>query len=193
MKELRHEEMMITRNDPPAPSTSTGIGTIGLQASKGSGKYRDKGGTVMIKQSLPTNNDGSAHHLKQIMAGSIGLQQRKCHKKRDSRRKNKQKNHSSEGQYSFKDRVIKETCEVRDRHNSQIRIYGRKREMARLKHMQRKRIPLRKEFPESSRRLTRMEQVEKYVEGTFHTLVSSKGKEAITWWEEELKDKDKGK
>jgi hypothetical protein len=73
--DLRHEEMVITRNDPPAPSTGTGIGTVGSQASKGSGKYRDKGGTIMIKRALPTNNDGSAHHLGKIMAGSTGSQQ----------------------------------------------------------------------------------------------------------------------
>jgi hypothetical protein len=38
-----------------------------------------------------------------------------------------------------------------------------------------------------------MEHATKDVEGTFHTLVVSKGKAAITWWEEELKDKRKGK
>jgi hypothetical protein len=127
------------------------------------------------------------------MAGSTGPQQRKFHKKRDNKSKRKQKEQSSKGQYSFKGRVIKETCEVRDRHNSQSKIHGRKRGMARLKHTQRKRSPLGKEFLKSLRRLTRMEQATKDAEGTFHTLVASKGKEAITWWEEELKDECKGK
>jgi hypothetical protein len=65
--------------------------------------------------------------------------------------------------------------------------------MAQLKHTHRKRSPLGKEFPEISRRLTGMEQAAKYVEGTFHTLVVPKGKATITRWEEELKDKHKGK
>jgi hypothetical protein len=65
--------------------------------------------------------------------------------------------------------------------------------MARLKHTHRKRSPLGKEFPESSRWLTRMEQAAKDAEGTFHTLVAPKGKATITRWEEELKDKRKGK
>jgi hypothetical protein len=38
-----------------------------------------------------------------------------------------------------------------------------------------------------------MEQVEKYPEGTFHTLVASKGKATITQWEKEIKEKCKGK
>jgi hypothetical protein len=38
-----------------------------------------------------------------------------------------------------------------------------------------------------------MEQATKDAEGTFHTLVASKRKATITWWEEELKDKHKGK
>jgi hypothetical protein len=102
----------------------------------------------MIKRAVPANNDGSAHHHGQIMAGSIGPQRRKCHKKRDNRSKSKWKEQSSKGQYSFKGRAIKETCEVRDRQNSQSRIRERQRGMARLKHMQRKRSPLGKEFPE---------------------------------------------
>jgi hypothetical protein len=47
--------------------------------------------------------------------------------------------------------------------------------------------------PDSSRRLTRMEQATKEAEGTFHSLVAPKGKKAITRWEKELKDKRKGK
>jgi hypothetical protein len=35
--------------------------------------------------------------------------------------------------------------------------------------------------------------VEKYVEGTFQTLVALKGKAAITRWEKEIKEKGKGK
>jgi hypothetical protein len=38
-----------------------------------------------------------------------------------------------------------------------------------------------------------MEQVEKDAEGTFHTLVASKGKTTITRWEKEIKEKCKGK
>jgi hypothetical protein len=38
-----------------------------------------------------------------------------------------------------------------------------------------------------------MEQVEKYAEGTFHTLVAPKGKATITRLEKEIKEKRKGK
>jgi hypothetical protein len=53
--------------------------------------------------------------------------------------------------------------------------------------------PPGKGFPNNSRWLTRMEKATKYAEGTFQTLVVSKGKATITWWENELKDKCKGK
>jgi hypothetical protein len=65
--------------------------------------------------------------------------------------------------------------------------------MARLKKTHRKRNPLGKEVSNSSWWLTRMEQATKDAEGTFHTLVASKGKATITRWEKELKDKCKGK
>jgi hypothetical protein len=130
MNDLRHEEMVITRNDPPTPSTGTGRGTIGSQASKGSGKYMDKGGTIMIKRALPGNNDGSAHHLGKIMARRIGSQRGKYHKKRDSRRRNKQKERSSKDYYSFKGRKSNETCEVRYMSSSQSRMCGKQSGMA---------------------------------------------------------------
>jgi len=167
---------LIIRNDPPAPSTGTRIGTVGSEASKGSGKYRDKGGTIMIKRCLPKNKNGSAHHLGKIMARSMGSQRGKYHKKRDIKKRSKQKERSSKVSYSFKGRQSKETYEVRCRLSYQSKICGRQSGMARLKHMHKKRNPLGKEFLEISRRLTRMEQVEKYAKGTFHILVASKGK-----------------
>jgi hypothetical protein len=36
MNDVRHEGLVITRNDPPGPSTGTGRSTVGSQASKGS-------------------------------------------------------------------------------------------------------------------------------------------------------------
>jgi hypothetical protein len=89
--------------------------------------------------------------------------------------------------------VVKENSEVRNKKNIQSRILGRQSEMARLKNTQRKRIPLGKELPESLWCLTRMEQVAREEEISFHTLVTSKGKEVINGWEEEIKDEHKGK
>jgi hypothetical protein len=63
---------VITRDDPPAPSTSTGIGMVGSQASKGSGKYSERGVTIMIRRALLENSDGSAHHLGKIVVGNRG-------------------------------------------------------------------------------------------------------------------------
>jgi hypothetical protein len=54
--------------------------------------------------------------------------------------------------------------------------------MVRMKHMHRKRNPLGKEVPNSPRRVSRMEQMTKNVEGTFQTLVTPKGKTTITHW-----------
>jgi hypothetical protein len=59
--------------------------------------------------------------------------------------------------------------------------------------MHRKRNPLGKEVPISPRWVKRMEQVTKDMEGTFQTLVAPKGKETITWWEKEIKEKRKEK
>jgi hypothetical protein len=99
--------------------------------------------------------------LGKIMEGSTGSQWGKYHKKRDNRRRSKQKERNSKGYYSFKGKKSKETYEVRYRMNSQSRSCNRQRGMVRLRHTHRKRSPLGKEFPESSRQLTRMEQAAK--------------------------------
>jgi hypothetical protein len=65
--------------------------------------------------------------------------------------------------------------------------------MVRVKRTHRKRNPLGKEVPNSPRRVSRLEQATKYVEGTFQTLVVPKGKLAITRWEKEIKEKCQGK
>jgi hypothetical protein len=62
-----------------------------------------------------------------------------------------------------------------------------------MKKTHRKRKPLGKEVPNSSRRVKIMEQDVKYVEGTFQTLVFTEGKGTITLWEKELKYNRKGK
>jgi hypothetical protein len=65
--------------------------------------------------------------------------------------------------------------------------------MACLKKTHRKRNPPRKEVMNSLRQLKRMAHVVKDAEGTFQTQVAPKGKETITRWEKELKNKYKGK
>jgi hypothetical protein len=65
--------------------------------------------------------------------------------------------------------------------------------MVRMKRTHRKRNALVKEVPNIPRRMSRMEQVGKYVEGTFQTLFALKGKASITHWEKEIKEKHKGK
>jgi hypothetical protein len=65
--------------------------------------------------------------------------------------------------------------------------------MVRLKQMHKKRNPPGKDVLNSLRWLTRMAQAAKDAKGTFQTWVVPKGKETITWWEKELKNKCKGK
>jgi hypothetical protein len=52
-----------------------------------------------------------------------------------------------------------------------------------------KRNSLGKETLKSPRWVSRMEQATKDVEDTFYTLVAPKGKETITRWEKEIKEK----
>jgi hypothetical protein len=62
-----------------------------------------------------------------------------------------------------------------------------------MKKTHSKRNPLGKETQKNPQWISRMEQVAKYVEGTFHTLVSLRGKATIAQLENEIKDKRKGK
>jgi hypothetical protein len=65
--------------------------------------------------------------------------------------------------------------------------------MVRMKGTHRNRNPLGKEVQISPQWVSRMEEAAKDAEGTFQTLVASKGKTVITHWEKEIKEKHKGK
>jgi hypothetical protein len=62
-----------------------------------------------------------------------------------------------------------------------------------MKQTHSKRNPLGKGTQNNPRRVSRMEQVEKDAEGTFHTLVSPRGKATIVRLEKKIKEKRKGK
>jgi hypothetical protein len=121
------------------------------------------------------------------MIGRMISQRGKVNKKRDKMNRCKQKECNSRDYQSFKVRESKNTCEVRYKPSNQKRSWERKSRMDRMKQMNRKRNPLGKEVPKSSRRVTKIEQEVKDAEGTFQTLLAPKGNETITQWENELR------
>jgi hypothetical protein len=127
------------------------------------------------------------------MIGRTSSQQEKLNKRNDNRNSRKQKERNNRDYHRYKDRERKNPCEVRYRMNNQQRSCDRPSGMVRMKRTHRKRNPLGKEVPNSPRRVSRMEQATKDAEGTFQTLVAPKGKETITRWEKEIKEKCKGK
>jgi hypothetical protein len=191
--ELRGVEMVITKGGSPAPRTSTGPRASGYNASRDRSKDRGRDRNIMARPALPANNEGRAHHLRLKLVGGTGPQKRERYKKKSCRQECNQKVLASKENYSLRSRIVKERRRVRQREKGKRRYSGRHRNMARLKHTQRKRIPLGKDIPESSRRLTRIEQVAREVENTFHTLVSPKGKATVNKWEEEIKEERSGK
>jgi hypothetical protein len=56
-----------------------------------------------------------------------------------------------------------------------------------MKKMHNKRNPLGKETLNTPQWVSRMENVEKNIKGTFHALVAPKRKATITLWEKEIK------
>jgi hypothetical protein len=112
-------------------------------------------------------------------------QQEEINKRKENRSSCKQKEHNC--------RERKNPCEVRHSLSNQQRSCDRPKGMVRMKRMHRKKNHLGKEVLNSPRWVSRMVQAEKYVEGTFQTLVSPKGKVAFTRWEKEIKEKHKSK
>jgi hypothetical protein len=117
----------------------------------------------------------------------------KVNKKRDNRNRRNQKEHNNRDYYRVKGRERKNTCEVRHRPSNQNRSCGRQSGMARLKKTHRKRNPPWEGSPEQFTAVNKNGAGNERCEGTFQTLVAPKGKETITRWEKELKDKCKGK
>jgi hypothetical protein len=190
--DVRHVGQMITRIDPP--------GQVQVRRAAQSDHKRAR---AVIAQGQRTTHhdhtslnrkiDGSAHHREQTKIERTGSQRGKVNKKRDNRNRCNQKERNNRDYHRVKGRERKNTWEVRHRQSNQHRSCDRQSGMARLKKMHRKRNPPGKEVPNSLRRLTRMAQAAKDAEGTFQTRVAPKGKETITRWEKELKNKCKGK
>jgi hypothetical protein len=67
------------------------------------------------------------------------------------------------------------------------KIPGKNKVMACLKHTMRKGKPLGEGKPESSRKLTRIENVAREAVRMYQTSVPQKGKEVVESWEEEIK------
>jgi hypothetical protein len=142
----------------------------------------------MVYLALPANKEGQSHHLKIKLVGGTGPYKREHYKKKSCRQGYNQKVLASSENYSLKSRLVKERRKVRHWDKGKNRELGRHRDMARLKHTQRKRSPWGKDISKISRRLTRIGQVVREAENTFHTMVSPKGKATVNKWEEDIKE-----
>jgi hypothetical protein len=185
--------MVITKGGSSAPRTSMGPRASGYSASRDRSKDRGRDRNIMARPALPANKEGRAHHLRLKLVGGTGPQKRERYKKKSCRQGYNQKVLASSENYSLKSRLVKERRRVRHREKGKSRESGRHRDMARLKHTQRKRSPQGKDISESSRCLTRIEQVAREAENMFHTMVSPKGKATVNKWEEEIKEEWSGK
>jgi hypothetical protein len=191
--EIRGLEMVVIKGGSPAPRTSTGPRASRYRDNRDRSKDRGSDRNIMARFSLPDNKEGRAHHLRLELVGGTGTQKRDHYKKKSCRQGYNQKGLASGERYSLKLRSVKGRRRVRYQEKGLSRESGRNRGMARMKHTQRKRSPQGKEIPESSRRLTRIEQAARDATNTFQTMVSQKGKEAVNKWEEEIKEEQSGK
>jgi hypothetical protein len=147
----------------------------------------------MIIRAATEEKDGRDHHYGQPMIGRTRSQLEKINKRKDNMNSHKHKERNCKGYHKYKGKERKNPYEERYRLSNQQRSCDRPNGMLRMKRTHRKRNPLGKEVLNSPQRVSRMEQAEKYTEGTFQTLVASKGKVAITRWEKEIKEKHKAK
>jgi hypothetical protein len=175
------------------PRTRYGEFPVGYQASRGKGQYRNNGRVIMIIRTVMGKKDGKFHLYGQTMIGRTSPQQGKFNKRINNRKRGKQKSAIAEATKRHKGRERRNPWVDRNRLRTQQRSSHRPDRMVRMKRTNNKRNPQGKGTLNNPRWVSRMEQAEKDVEGTFHTLVAPKGKETITRLEKEINEKCKGK
>jgi hypothetical protein len=153
--------------------------SVGYQASKGKGPYRDNGGVIMIIRTATGKKDRKVHLYGQTMLRRTSPQQGNFNKRRNNRNRCKQKSATAGT-----------TIDTRagNRLRIQQRSFHRLDRMVRMKRTHNKRNPLGKGTQNNPRRVSRMEQAARDTEGTFHTLVAPKGKRPLTVWKRKSKE-----
>jgi hypothetical protein len=137
--------------------------------------------------------DGKFHFYENTMIGGMSPQQGKFNKRINNRKRGKQNSAIAEATKIHEGRERRNPRVDRNRLRTQQRSSRRPERMVRMKRTNKKRNPQAKGTPKNPRRISRMEQAEKDAEGTFHTLVSPKGKATITRLEKAINEKCKGK
>jgi hypothetical protein len=82
--DVRKEGLTRTSIDPPRQRPGTGRCSVGYQASKGKGPYRDNDGVIMIIRTVTGKKDRKVHLYGQTMLGRTSPQQGNFNKRRNN-------------------------------------------------------------------------------------------------------------